>query len=409
MRDPIVLQEYESLTVELSPMTARRLSATATGRLAVSVGSAPDSFVLTAGSHVGTIVVGDTSVLIRPKVELNNLFHMLGVAPPAFTDDRFRFAVEPDVLTVMAEVFAHEVDRATLRGVHRGYRHMEERLVSPRGRIDVTAQMRRPGFVSPIACRYDEFTADTFANRCLVAATDRLMRSLGRVPVGRIALRRIQERFDDVAHVEVDPESVDRWRPTRLDQHYEAAMRLAAVILRSLSLDLSTGTTTAATFLVDMNDLFQRFVADRLERAMRSFGEGLSVVEEPTVHLAAGHRLPMRPDLVIRRAGSWVHVADVKYKLSTGPGRMSDYYQVLAYATAMGLREATLIYAQDPGDQDDPIGGSRVHTSVVRNAGTELHVYRVPVTGTNEELDGALVGLARWIAERSRPGLEEAA
>ena len=109
----------------------------------------------------------------------------------------------------MASVFAHSVDRATMRGVLRGYRHTEERLLSPRGRIDIVEQIRRPGLVSPIACRFDEYTSDVFANRALVAAVDRLLRVPGLPPRVRTSLGRLLQRFDDVQHVTVDP-SADR-------------------------------------------------------------------------------------------------------------------------------------------------------------------------------------------------------
>lgn len=119
------------------------------------------------------------------------------------------------------------------------------------------------------------------------------------------------------------------------------------------------------------------------------------------MHLAVGGRLRMAPDLVMRRNGRDVDVGDVKYKLSSGRGRMSDYYQLLAYATALSLGEGVLIYAQDPGDVADPIGDERVHSVRIRNTEKILHVYRLPLTGTNEELEDELSELAEWIVTRA--------
>jgi 5-methylcytosine-specific restriction enzyme subunit McrC len=161
-----------------------------------------------------------------------------------------------------------------------------------------------------------------------------------------------------------------------------------------------------------MNDLFQDYVAARLARALHG---RLDVVAEPKVHLGAGGRLAMRPDLTFRRPGGrgrdpCVYVGDVKYKLASGPARLSDYYQLLAYATALGLDDGVLVYAQrpDPGaataseDSEiaDDLGDEPVHTVRIVNTSTRLHVYRLPLTGTNAQVEAGVDQLAEWILRR---------
>lgn len=404
MIEPLVLSEYESRSFTLTDRQAQALRDAEGSKLRVGLGPTPGTYEITADSHVGAVVTSEVSVLIRPKVPLHNLFHMLGVAPPAYGDEQFDFAVDRDLLVIMASVFAHSVDRATMRGVLRGYRHTEERLLSPRGRIDIVEQIRRPGLVSPVACRFDEYTSDVFANRALVAAVDRLLRVPGLPPHVRTSLGRLLQRFEDVQHTTIEPSEIDRWIPTRLDQHYQQPMRLAAVILRNLSLAHATGAAAAATFLVDMNQLFQQFVADRLRSGI---APQLDLIEEPKVPLAVSGRLTMYPDLVMRRDGAERYVGDAKYKLAVGPGRLSDYYQLLAYTTALRLREGVLIYAQDPGDRDDPLIASAdavdpVHTVRIRNTSTDIHVYRLKLDGTNQELDQSVERLAEWVLTRVR-------
>ncbi len=401
----VELAEYESAERELSAAAAADLVQLAGPRLGVGAGSVPGRFVLTATAHVGVLVTPAVSVLVRPKVNLRNLFVMLGVSPPDGSGAQFGFGTDRDLLSVMAAVFANEVDRATVRGVLRGYRHTEERLVSPRGRLDIVEQLRRPGLVSPVACRFDEYTSDFFPNRALVCALDRLHRVPGLEPQLRTRLNRLAGRFEDVAHVPVDVAAIDRWRPTRLDQHYSTAMRLAAVILRNLSLAQDAGGARAASFTVNMNDLFQDFVTDRLRRSLRG---RLDVVAEPVVPLVMPARLNMQPDLVFRRQGVDAYVGDTKYKLSSGPGRITDYYQLLAYQTAMALDEGVLVYAQDPGDPADPLDGDLVHTAHIRNTSKVIHVYRIPMGGSSAELEAAVARLADWVAQRSESELEAA-
>ncbi len=51
---------------------------------------------------------------------------------------------------------------------------------------------------------------------------------------------------------------------------------------------------------------------------------------------------------------------------------------------------------------DDPLGDEPVHTVRIRNTSTSLHVYRLPLTGTNDQVEAGLANLADWIHRRSR-------
>jgi 5-methylcytosine-specific restriction enzyme subunit McrC len=298
----------------------------------------------------------------------------------------------------MAAVFARAVEDATARGVYRSYRHTEERLQSPRGRIDLAAQLRRPAVPAPMACRFDEFTADVQINRFVVAALERLRRVPG-LPVRlRADLTRLANRFDEVERVPMAPESVEHWRPGRLDRHYELSVRLSELVLRNLSLADRHGKSRGATFLVDMPDLFQTFVTQRLTRALRG---RLTVRPEPSIPLGrtiAGSRrkLVLLPDLTFERSGVGHYVGDVKYKLSTGPARMADYQQLLTYTTVMDLPEGVLVYADDSeGEPDAPT----MHTVEVATCGKLLHTYRLRLTGPYDHLESEIAGLAEWVVD----------
>lgn len=416
----IELREYSSVRVELDEERLDAVISAADGRLTVR--RVTGGYELSAGPHVGVIVAGDVTIVVQPKVPLHNLFLMLGVRIPRLTDPT-RFGTDTDLLSAMAEVFVHEVRSATSRGILHAYTDTRERLISPRGRIDITEQIRRPAMPSPIACRFDEFTNDVFENRTLVAALDVLRSVPGVDPGLRSRIGGVARRFDGVRRTATDPRMIDQWSPTRLNGHYTTAMRLAGIVLRRLSLRNVDGTVDAPSFTVDMNRLFQDFVADRLTRAL---GRRLDLVAEPRVPLVVGNRLGMFPDLVFRypapdldpgpdRYAHVAYVGDVKYKLSSGRARMGDYHQLLAYTTVMDLDDGVLIYAQqpdpaepstaatDPGlydiERDDP--DRLVHSIRVDNSSKTLHVYRLPLTGSNEDVEAGIRDLAEWIAGRS--------
>ncbi len=83
-------------------------------------------------------------------------------------------------------------------------------------------------------------------------------------------------------------------------------------------------------------------------------------------------RVKLKPDLGYRTANGWQFIGDVKYKRDdSGSGTNPDLYQLLAYATATRLPEATLIYADGPPTP-------RHH--VVPTAGVTLNVRHLDLT-----------------------------
>ena len=142
-----------------------------------------------------------------------------------------------------------------------------------------------------------------------------------------------------------------------------------------------------------MNKLFEDFVTQRLRRELRG---QLEVLSQFGTHLAMRRQVPIRPDLVFRRRGQEVFVADIKYKLTgDAQARTSDYYQLLAYTTALDLPEGLLIYCL-------PDGGRPEGVVTVRHAGKRLHTLAIDLTGPSSAAASAISELAGWIYERSR-------
>ena len=141
-----------------------------------------------------------------------------------------------------------------------------------------------------------------------------------------------------------------------------------------------------------MNDLFQRFLTDRLRRALRG---RLAVEAEPTRWLDRGQAVAMYLDLVFRSGKRVVYVADAKYELTgSGLARNPNYYQLLAYTTAMDLPEGALVYYQSDG----PVPS---HAIEVRHSGRRLQTYALDLSGPLAAATRSVDELAAWIAGRA--------
>lgn len=388
-----VLSEYESIYLDLSRSQAEALQRTGFVDVSPAMGN---RWRVTASSYVGSLVVDGVELLIRPKINPENLFLLLepGLPPHSWRKEAFDYDLTSDLLPSVIAFFARAVETTLGRGVLRSYQARTDPLVALRGRPDVVGQFKRAGVLTPVACAYDEFSEDVPENRVLRTAIRLALRFARVDPSERQRLMRHLVVLEGVEDVAVRAEDVDSIQFTRLNQHYAPAIGLARMVLANLTLTDVRGATSASSFMVDMNDLFQRFVTERLRRELRG---RLDVIDEPTVHLGEGRQVSMQPDLVFRQPGGGGsrYVGDVKYKVTADArGQSGDYYQLLAYTTALDLPEGVLIYCRRQGD-------SKQSTMTVRNAGKRLVLRSIDLTGSPEQVEHEIAALADAISGTS--------
>ena len=392
----ITLREYETVEKRLSERQARRLEEAASPYVSVYLHPDPGIWIIKAHQYVGTLVVDDIRILIRPKINIKNLFLMLEVGLPdhAWQKGIFDYDKHNNLLSAVVSFFARTVESALARGLFHSYLERNEDLKTIRGRIDFGRQLARAGLPLPVACRYVEFTADVAENRYLKAAIRRSLRVAGAQIADRRRLMNHLVAMEEVSDAPVRGDALDRITFTRLNEHYRPALQLARLLLDNLTLVDQVGGTSAACFMVDMNDLFERFITERLRRALQG---RLAVESQVWTHLDEGKQVGMRPDLVFRRPGSGltVYVGDIKYKLTKeAQGYNADYYQLFAYTTALDLPEGVLIYCRAPD-------GRPASEVTVRHAGKKLFVRAVDLTGCACKVAKELECLADWIACRA--------
>jgi 5-methylcytosine-specific restriction enzyme subunit McrC len=347
---PLRLVEYETREIELTSAQESVLRQQAHGKLTITRGDAENRWRLKATQYVGAIVTPDVRVLINPKVPTANLLYLLEAdgKPLKLGDTTFDYDEFSDLVPAFATFYVHQLERAIIQGLPRAYRETQECLPVIRGRIDLHRQLRSAGLPLPTGCRFDDYTANTQLNRILLGAALRMLRFPG-VTVGtRQRLQRLIAQFQDVG----EPEPADLRSSTvfsRLNEHCRQPERLARMILGTTSVLDAAGSVSAATFLVDMNAVFQAFVAARLKRYLTGIA---TVHAQYPGHLDDAEQVPIRPDLVFEHApANTAYVADTKYKLiKNKSGHNPDYYQLLAYASALNVPEGMLIYCHNDGE-----------------------------------------------------------
>ena len=403
------LREYEDRDWP-GPLSRDQLQALA--RAHVDVSPATDlegGYRLRPSSYVGAVNIGDLAVIVRPKIRVDRVMFLMTYAmdPKHWRGEPIGLAPNDDVLEAAALAFVHHTRRAIRRGLLRGYRHEEEALNTVRGQIRFADQIqRRYGLPLPIEVAYDEYTEDIEQNRLLKTAIHRLSHTRIRSAATRPEVRRLRPAFDMVRLGAYAPGAAPAIRHTRLDEHYRPAVELARLIIDNSSLELFEGRMTGASFLVDMNRVFEQFLYVALGEALgltqRQWKRGQSLKLDEDGHIDVVPDLSWWPSGPGESRSLPCFVGDAKYKKLDGPGfRHADIYQMLAYCTAADLPSGLLIYAAG----EDELAAYRINY-----AGKTIEVASLDLSGTPETILAEVDRLAERIRDHAHlPALNAAA
>ena len=310
----------------------------------------PPTHTLKAGQVVGVLAVPDATLEILPKVDgaigevRTALVHMLATAwdLSVAEGELTSLSTQRDnLLELLIGVFARRLLKAVQRGLPRRYVGHEEDLPRLRGRLDVKRQfthlLTRP---DRLACRFEELSEDVPLNRVLKAAVT-LLRRMVRTPGNTRLLAELAARLAFVGQSPAPlQESV---RLDRTNTAFHDLHRLACVFLAGDWQTTNLGDAPGFALLFPMNDLFERFVARKLQVAVPDV-----VVQQQEHHALMDDDkglFALVPDIVV--AGDTI--IDTKWKTLKVQHRtldvsQPDVYQMLAYANAYKAKRLILLY-----------------------------------------------------------------
>jgi 5-methylcytosine-specific restriction enzyme subunit McrC len=351
-----------------------------------------DLYRLTPTGHVGTIVAPHCRLLIRPKIPLRNLFHLLDPAGPVpVSEDRTATVPGADLLDFLAGQLARLLAERAARGLHRAYVERSLHGAFLQGRLDLPAQLREaPARKDRVHCRAEEFTADVPCNQVPRATAELVLRCPLLGEAARQAVRGALTPFAEVSPVPLGPDSFAGAAADRLAEAYRPLLDLCRLVAEALRPGEAAGDRACPAFLLDMERVFEHYLTAHCVAAWGSRGECTFSVQplfRPHVPVANQPDLSMRPDLTLDRDRRPVLVVDAKWKrLAKGALITADVYQVLAYCAALGVGRAALVY---PGRRN------RRWEYEFADSPVRLEVHTLRVVGSREACQQAARRLAR--------------
>ena len=336
---------------------------------------------LTARQAVGVVAARGCSLEILPKLDpaavdeaadtvRARLVHMLDVALGLGLSAGEAAAMArraESLLDIFIAFFAERLLAEVRRGLPRQYRACEDDLRALRGRLDLVRQFTvhavRP---DRLACRFDELDSDTPLMRVMKACVLLCVRH-ARAAATQRRLAELRFLLADVAEV---PPKLLRWGDVRIDRtsrRWKVLLDLARLLLgrRWQQTHVEGGAPDGISLLFPMNDLFERYVAVQLRRALAP--RGLDVIAQGGFENCLGEwragepcrpsLFRTKPDILVRRGGRTLALVDTKWKrLAADPlvGKsgvsQEDVYQLMAYARVYRCDRLMLLYPAAPGE-----------------------------------------------------------
>ncbi len=343
---------------------------------------------LRANHLVGVLGVGEFTFEILPKIDwaagerspaspsfppsplhsaAANLLSMLSYAYDLrlYEQDRAGLEVQSaSWLEILTRLFVVTLRREILAGLAQEYVVREETLSVLRGRWDVQRQLKQAAHTqAAFDVIYDDLSADIPLNQVFRFTVEQL-RNLSRDAGNQALLADLAAWFSPVALVpQVTVEFLDSIPFNRLNERFLPAFHLARLFLSANIIQLTAGSLPVSAFLLDMNVLFERFVAGFLARFRQQIFPAswqdiavLSQSEGAAWYLGRSggkNLLRLRPDLLFSQPGqpAPLLIADTKYKRLDPSGRglplsAEDVYQMLAYAVRLRCPLGLLLYPQ---------------------------------------------------------------
>jgi hypothetical protein len=374
-----------------------------------------DQIVFQAGSRVGVIQTHGLRVQVRPALASSQMLALIryafaGNVPLQFLRSFAAVNWETGFENLLCWLLCAEAQEIERIGISRNYQERREPLTFIRGRPLWPENFPwRGAKARELTCRYHRLTYDNADNRLLLAGLKSAWRLATKEAIKRRPFQH-RKRFGDLA-AEVSPEPAQfiqaAQRYTRLTEHYRAAHSLSAMLLYSLRPEslYEGGEHLVFGIVLDMADLFERFIAQLMQDILEPFGFRLVPQSPDRAALldAAGHPYSsVRPDLLIYHSQVVRGVIDAKYKPywpaaqnNSSPARKianADLYQLFFYQQRLqrkfNLPAPPAAVIASPLPEEDEMQGNTVIADrfrrVVWQAGQEtagdVRLLLIPVT-----------------------------
>ena len=258
------------------------------------------------------------------------------------------------LLEIFIRHFLESVNHVVKRGLRCDYVGQEENLLTKRGKLNITKQIRHNSVQQQrFYCEFDEYQHDRPANRLIKSALMKVEGAIKSSHNQKLA-KELQFHLDAVPASQNYKQDFDKLHLDRGMTYYKSALAWARLILNNISPVSMRGQADAPSLLFQMEAVFEAFVAQELRKQLK---DGYHLRPQSTRLALVQYRgkdlFTLKPDLLIEQNNRPVYVLDTKWKMLDASDEQNkfdlsqaDFYQMYAYGQKYlhGVGDLFLIY-----------------------------------------------------------------
>ena len=275
-------------------------------------------------------------------IPIRNIYYMLSYAFSELRGTDYRY-MNVENLDTMKDLCACILTRAVSlqlkRGLIREYIAEEDELMSPKGKIDITASITSGVILNHrLICSYDEFSENSVRNRIVKQTLSVLLASDVKQEYGT-EIRKLIRFFADVDFI--DPNTIN-WSMAydRNNQPYRFLMAICKLVLKDLLMTQADGTLRMMDLLDEraQHAIYEKFILEYYAKEWPKLHANSSRIKWGLDEGETPGMLPsMLSDIMLNDGHTWF-IIDAKFyskNVQNNQGRSTlisaNLYQILSY------------------------------------------------------------------------------
>lgn len=329
------------------------------------------------------LICGQKGCVVFWMIRIQNIYYMLAYAFQVLHEKGYKQVASEEfeyTSDLLAAIIAKGIANQIRRGLSREYVRKTEAVISPTGKIDVSASIVQNTLLKKrLVCEFDEFTENSYMNKILKTTAMLLIRCPEVSAQHKNALRRTMHYFSNVD--EVNPRKI-KWSDIRYHRNnitYKMLLNICYLVIEGMLMTEKDGSLKLAHYIDDqrMHRLFERFVLEYYRRHFPQFNASAAIIDWDVESGEIKYLPAMKSDITLQYQGKAL-IIDTKYYGRTMQTNSlfnsltfhsHNMYQIFSYVKNMdyartGNVSGLLLYAKTNEDivpdNDYIIGGNRI-------------------------------------------------
>lgn len=251
------------------------------------------------------------------------------------------------ILDVYFSLFLNEIDTLLHKGLMKQYHKQQGNLPALKGRLNFSQHISQNIIHKErFFVEYTVYDRHNNYNQILYK-TLKLISQLNQNPHLTNRINQVLFHFPEMDDLVVNNQTFERLTLTRKNQHYQTALSIAELILLNYHPDITQGKRSVLALMFDMNQLWERFVFNSLQRYKNNPDIRINAQLSKSFWQSSQHgskAITMKADIVINHQGQ-SYVLDTKWKCpNQQQPSAEDLRQLYAYHHYYTANKVALVY-----------------------------------------------------------------